>query len=139
MFQRISVQFLVAHSHIENPIEDLPFTADGAGRRPFVQSGFHISEPIFRFDGCKWLVSKTMTAGEVVSDAGMAGQNVILQNSLWSRAIDTLFHFEGLPIQREDIAEGDERTRLLMFFVLNLVNQVDGTLLCLMGREVVAE
>jgi hypothetical protein len=53
-------------------------------------------------------MSKTMTAGEVVSDAGMAGQDVILQNSFWSRAIDPLFDFEGLPIQREDIAEGHE-------------------------------
>ena len=82
---------------------------------------------------------EAMTAGEVVSGARMAGQDVILQNSFWSRAVDALFHFEGLPIQREHIAEGDERTRFLVFFVLNLVNQVDGTLLCLMGREVVAE
>jgi hypothetical protein len=69
----------------------------------------------------------------------MAGQDVILQNSFWSRAIDAFFDFEGLPIQREDIAEGHERTRFLDLLRLNFVNEFDGTLLCLIGREVIAE
>ncbi|HRB80647.1 MAG TPA: hypothetical protein PK614_00100 [Nitrospira sp.] len=134
MFQWVSIQFLITNGDIENPIEDLPFTTDGAGRGPFVKTSFHIFQAIFRSDRCERLMPEAMTTGEVVSDTGMAGQNVILKNSFWSRAIDALFDLESLPIQREDIAEGDERTRLLVFFVLNLVNQVNGTLLCLLGR-----
>ena len=78
-------------------------------------------------------MSETMTAGEIVFHASAAGQNVIFENALWSRTIDAFFDFEGLPIQREDIVEGDQRTRFLDLLRLNFVNEVDGTLLCLIG------
>ena len=50
MLQRVSVQCLVTHGDIENPVKDLPFTTDGAGRRSFVQPSLHKPEPILRFE-----------------------------------------------------------------------------------------
>jgi hypothetical protein len=84
-------------------------------------------------------MSKPMTAGEVASDAGMARENVILQNSFWSCAIDPFFNFESLPIQRQHISKRHQRTRLLDLLRLDFMNQFNGTLLCLTGREVIAE
>ena len=55
---------------------------------------------------------------------------MILQNSFWPRSIDTFFDFEGLPIQRENIVEGQERTRFLDLLRLDFMNELDGTLLC---------
>ena len=88
MFQRVSIQFLITNGDIENPIEALPFTSDGACRGPFVETSFHVLQAVFRSDRCQRRMPEAMTAGEVVSDSRMAGQDVILQTSFWSRAID---------------------------------------------------
>jgi hypothetical protein len=50
---------------------------------------------------------------------------VILQNSFWPRTIDALFHFECLPVQREDVVKGHERTRFLDLLRLNFVKPPD--------------
>ena len=62
MLQGVSVQFLIAHDRIQNPIEDLPLTTDGTFRSPFVEAGFHVLEAISRSDRCERLMSKTTPA-----------------------------------------------------------------------------
>ena len=62
---------------------------------------------------------------------------MIFQDPFRSDAIETLLDLEGLPIEGQYIMQRQQRSGLLGLLTLNLLDQLNGTLLGLLRREII--